>query len=273
MTAILSSSPLTQSLAKAFTMAVINPWAYYTPAEAVSEIAVRVAQKASVYLAQALERHFRGVSVGGGGQNVATELSQQAFQIGELLIEQRLADNVAKYYLFRLNPGKLSKSFSKIRDNRLTGAGPVQNTYGNQLIGYTYNGTMGSMRPALGVVKLPQVTAAWHYLQLFEQFYLRHDDDLIFILDDEVVIGRFDSMNYDLDADRPWLINYRFSITVYPDTKFSLLSGGVGQAFQVIKPAPVRMAFNTRPLSSNIDVFEDVYGQQFLQTLSTPRIV
>jgi hypothetical protein len=128
---------------------------------------------------------------------------------------------------------------------------------------------MGNMLPALSPLRMPELTPAWHYLQLFKQFFLMHDDDLIFILNDEVTVGRFDDFTFDLDANNPWIINYRFAVSVYPDTEFSLLTGGVGRAFLAIKPAMIRDPFASRsPSTSAIDVFEDTYGAAHLKALN-----
>lgn len=257
-------------LGKSVTMTVINPWGFVSAQQAIIEMAVKVAQKSAIYMAQSLEQYFRSAYPGSAGTNFLTELTQQAFQMTELLVERGLARELSKYFMFRLSPQKLSKSFNKIRDNRLTGSGPIMETHGNQLITYSYTGTMGNMRPAISALRFPELTPAWHYLQLFEQFFLKQNGDLVFILNDEVVVGRFDSFSYDVDANNPYIINYKFSVSIYPDTKFSLLSGGVGQAFKVIKPvqggSPYR---DLSPTSSAIDVFEDTYGDALLNEIET----
>ena len=264
---------LQRATGKAFTMAVINPWAYHVAAEAQTEIAIQVAKKAAVYLASTLEQYIRRATPGGRNPALVTELTRQAFDLAEVAIARGMASQIQKYFLFRLNPSKLDKSFAKIRDNKLTGAGPIMDTYGNQLITYSYSGTMGNMRPAVSFLRMPQLSPAWHYLQLFEEFFLRHHEDLIFVLDNEVVIGRFDSFKYGLNADQPWLVNYNFQVSVYPETKFSLLTGGVGQAFLAIKPGMMRNPFvGANDTSSAIDVFDDTLGHQRARELARQGI-
>jgi len=257
------------SAAKALTMAVINPWAFSTPVEAVSKIALAVAAKATIYLVESLEAQLRQTDEW-ETSNLTTELTRQGLELAEIAVEQLVAANYQKYYLFQINPRGLSKSFSKIRDNKLTGRGYTQDTHGNSLISYSYQGRTASMRPPLGIMRMPQLTAAWHYLALFEKFFLTHDTDMIFVWDDEAIVGRFDSFSYDLDADNPWMINYRFQISCYPDTKFGLRDGYIGAAFAAIRPSgipdPRDVAAGMLPSAprvggSRIDVFEDTYGQ------------
>jgi len=252
-------------------MVVINPWMYMNATVALLEIAVVMASKASTYLLQSLQRSLQQEGALGNDQNSTTELTEQVFQMSELAIEQLfISPNLAKFFIFRLNPNKLDRHYSKIRTNTISGAGLIMDTYGNQGITYSYSGTMGNMRPALGLLRLPQLTAAWHNLYFFKKFFLDHDQDLIFVLDDEACVGRFDSFDFGLDASNPWLINYRFQITAYPDTEFNLLDGFVGAAFNAIKGTAT---FVIDPFAtdldneSSIEVFDDTYGIKHAQEL------
>ena len=270
--AALTATQITRAASKAVTMSIINPWAYLTPIDALLQIGAVVAGRAASYLAQSLTNITLGVL----DPNLNRELVAQGFQLADVAIAQMaVAPNIAKYYLFRLNPSKLDKSMSKVRTNTQTGAGLVMDTYENNGTVYSYSGTQGMMRPALSPLRMPQLTPAWHYLQLFEEFFLKHKSDLIFVLDDEVSIGRFDSFSYGIDADNPWNINYRFQATMYPDTKFSLLSGYVGAAFAAIKPMGVSPSsipglslLGEEIASSSINVFEDSWGSGHLKELS-----
>lgn len=265
-TAVITAS---QVLSKSLTMVVINPWAYLTPTEALLQIGTTVALKAASYLGQSLS-YLVSMSTA-----LQRELTQQAFQLADIAIAQMVAaPNIAKYYMFRLNPSKLDKSFAKVRTNVQTGAGLVMDTFANNGITYVYSGTQGMMRPALSVLRMPQLTPAWHYLQLFEEFFLKHKSDLIFVLDEEAAVGRFDSFSYGLDADNPWRINYRFQVTMYPDTKFSLFSGYIGSAFAAIKPLSVPPSaipglslLGEEVNPSNVNVFEDTWGTGHINEL------
>ena len=261
-----------RSVSKSLTMCIINPWAYTTPVEALLQIGVTIAARAGVYLVESLSN----ITLSGiGDPNTQRELVKQAFQLSEIAIAQMaVAPNIAKYFLFRLNPTKLDKSYSKVRTNTQTGAGLVMDTYENNGVVYSYSGTQGMMRPALSFMRMPQLTPAWHYLQLFEEFFLKHGSDLIFVLDDEAAVGRFDSFSYGIDADNPWNINYRFQATMYPDTKFSLLSGYVGAAFAAIKPVgvppstiPGLSLLGENVVGSSINVFEDSWGAGHLNEI------
>ncbi len=268
------NSSIYSSIAKAFTMTIINPWAYTCTAEIIFQMGVTIAAKAAVNLTEAMFEMIGRSNPNVGESNLYAELTAQATQLAEMLVAKLAISNYStKYFMFRLNPNKLDKSFSKVRDNKMTGAGFVQDTHGNNGIIYTYNGTMGSMRPAFSPLKMPQLTPAWYYLQLFEKFFLTHDQDLIFLLDDEVIIGRFDSFSFGLDANAPWLINYRFQATMYPETKYGLFDGYVGAAFNKIKPDVgiplLKDPFKgDKPTSSNIDVFEDTYGKKHVEELN-----
>lgn len=272
-----SVTSVIQALSKAFTMTIINPWAYMSSIEILTQMAITITAKAATNLTDSL---IDAISDSGAigdvdqSSNLYLEIRAQANQLAEILVAKLAISNYStKYFMFRLNPNKLDKSFSKIRDNKLTGAGLVQDTHGNNGITYSYTGTMGSMLPALSPFRMPQLTPAWYYLQLFEKFFLEHDQDLIFLLDNEVIIGRFDSFSFGLDANNPWLINYRFQATMYPDTKYGLLDGYVGAAFNKIKPDigipllvdPFR---GDKPTSSNIDVFADTYGKKHVEELN-----
>ena len=267
------------SMAKAFTMTIINPWAYRSSVEILTQMGITIAAKAAVYYMDSLSQlygNFGGSINIAGVETTEEELRVAAVQMAEIAVAKfTISSYSTKYFMFRLNPNKLDKGFLKIRDNKLTGAGLVQDTHGNNGITYTYNGTMGSMYPALSPFRMPQLTPAWYYLQLFEKFYIEHDQDLIFLLDNEVIIGRFDSFSYGLDANNPWLINYRFQATMYSDTKYGLLDGYVGAAFNSIKPdlgnplAVVSDPFKgDKPTSSHIDVFADTYGRKHAEELS-----
>ena len=250
-----------RAIKKAITMAVINPGSYRTSSEIFLELGKVVALKAATYLIEELQNI---VDLNNDSNSLVKEVRAQAFQFAEILIARKLAVNLAKYYTFRINPSGLDKSFSKIRDNKLTGLGPTQDTLGNNLVQFSYQGSTGNMYPPLRGTRMPQMTAAWHYLALFEEFFVRNDDDLIFILDDDAVIGRFDSFSYGLNADNPWEIKYRFQISVYPNTRFSLLNGWVSEAFKFMQPARSisRSALNdlVDAGSGQIDVFEETIG-------------
>lgn len=270
------SANILQGLAKVFTMTIINPWAYRMSTEILTQMGITIAAKAAANLTESLFDLLGKASDTLGKSNLYEELTAQATQMAEILVAKlTISSYSTKYFMFRLNPNKLDKSFPKIRNNKLTGAGLVQDTHGNQGITYTYSGTMGSMRPAYSPLRLPQLTPAWYYLQLFEKFFLEHDQDLIFLLDDEVIIGRFDTFSYGLDANNPWLINYRFQVTMYPDTKYGLFDGYVGAAFNNIKPDlgnPLALVVDPfkgdKPTSSHIDVFDDTYGKKHAEELS-----
>lgn len=277
-----TASDAFRSLARAYTMTVINPWAYYEPVSILTDIAKTVTARAAIYLLQTLEADIRRVLGPAMQTNMAVELSQQALQVAETVVASlTISPALTRYFMFRLSPSRLDKTFPKIRDTRVTGAGVVMDTYGNNAVSYSYNGTMGSMRPAFSPsdlpIKMPQLTPAWYYLQLFERFFIQHNQDLLFVLDDEVVIGRFDSFSYSIDANNPWIINYKFQITVYPNTKWGLLDGYIGAAFATIKPdvgAPwLTDPFkDDKPISSKINVFDDTYGKLHARELSTGRL-
>lgn len=272
--AVAGASVLTRSV----TMTIINPWAWTTGAAALAGVAVAVAARAAIYAAEEINNLAK---LNGGGvhgdttsigpyQVTTAEALQQGLDTAHIaMVDQWLASDMHKYYTFRVNPSKLDKSFSKIRDNRLTGGGFAQTTYGNNLVPYAYQGSTGSMLPA--VSRMPQLSPAWHYLALFEKFFLEQDRDLIFVLDDEAIVGRLDSFSYGLDADNPWKINYRFQGTMYPDSKFSLLNGYVGAAFNTIGAGGGFVAGNLAnsiaeqlgvggQLGSDVDVFEETFG-------------
>ncbi len=264
---------LFRGLAKAYTMTIINPWAYRMSTDILVQMGITVAARAATNLTESLFDLLGVASDDADKSNLEEELTAQAIQIEELVIAKFAISNYStKYFMFRINPNKLDKSFPKIRDNKLTGAGLVQDTHGNNGITYTYAGTMGSMRPAFSPLRAPQLTPAWYYLELFEKFFLTHDQDLIFLLNKEVIIGRFDSFSFGLDANNPWLINYRFQATMYPDTKYGLFDGYVGAAFNAIKldsgiPIIKDPFKGDKPTSSHIDVFADTYGKKHAEEL------
>ena len=263
-----------QNAAKATTMVVINPWMYVNSTTAMLQVATIVATKAAVYTMQSLQESLQA-SVGIDHANEWVESAAQASQMAELFIEQAgVAPNIAKFFIFRLNPEKLDRRYSKVRSNTFSGAGLIMDTHGNQGVSYSYSGTMGNMRPAIGSLRMPQLTAAWHYLHLFKRFYKHHDQDLIFVLDNEVSVGRFDTFDFALDANNPWLINYRFQATMYPGTEFGLADGYVGDAFNEVKGEAMGIedpfGVEDQPMVSKINVFSDTYGLKHIEELN-PR--
>lgn len=265
-----------RGISKALTMAIINPWAYRFSNEALLDIATTVARKAETYIADSLNELAADIIDIDERARLTDEIRLQALQISDIMIEQRIAAAISRYFLFRINPARLSLSYSKVRDNRQTGSGFIQDTHGNNGITYSYQGTMGMMRPAVSALKMPQLTPAWHYLQLFKRFFLHHNNDLIFVLDDEAIVGRLDTFTFDRNANDPWIIEYRFQATMYPGTEFSLLDGYVGAAFDAIKPTfetPLQSIVDPfkgdKPVSSSINVFEDTYGTLHAQELAS----
>jgi len=248
-------------------MTVINPRAFELASEIVYAIVKSTLARAGVLFAEEfkniLQQH--GV-IGSANTNAAAEIEATLFQAAQLLVQQQIANDIDKYYTFRINPSKLDKKFGKIRDNKLTGRGNVQQTHGNQLTTFSYSGTMGNMyppfsTPGIDLIRAPQLSVAWHALAMFERFFLEQDGDLLFVFEYDTFVGRLDSFSYSMDANNPWLINYQFQTSMYPNMKWSIMDGWVVKAFEEIRPVTdIVLNVPTLPQLTSIDVFEEVHG-------------
>jgi len=196
---------------------------------------------------------------GGVGDTVA-ESADAIYAAMNIAIRSKAAANIDKFFTFYISPTTLDRTYTKIRDNKLTGGGMVQDTRGHQLIPFNYTGYVGNLRPLIG--RSWQLSVPWLYFALFERFFVNQNADLIFVLNDEAAIGRFDSFRYGLDANSPWSIKYTLNASIYPGGIFNLESGYLAEAFKQISP----MAYtnfsvqDTDPASSGVSVFEQVFG-------------
>ena len=250
-----------EAISRSLTMTIINPFAFTFAAEAAAALYIQTTMRAAHTLATAL------IAETGSADWDQAALKQAILSLADSLIGIWQYSNLDKYFSFYLSPTTLDKTFTKIRDNKLTGAGPMQGTYGAQLIPFSYSGVVGNlMPPAIPYLNIqmrsPQLSPAYFYFAMFEEFFARQDNDLIFLLNGEASVGRLDSFKYGLDANNPWNIKYSFSASIYPNGTFGVLNGSVWDAWALIQPMKEKkFSSNENPFGQQgIDMFEEVYG-------------
>ena len=195
-----------------------------------------------------------------GSGNVGSIIGNIASNILE---ESDLSNDSFKFYKFRINPQKMDVQRRKVINEKYTGAGFDLDTITEEMIGFNYTGTTGSlvpynlfsstveplMRELLSKTNLsgvigsmndnyidipqlsnnPKLSASYLKFLNLEQFWRYNNNDLMFIWEDNCYIGKFVDFSYSLTEKEPYQITWRFSIKVYPEFTYNLFTGYIDE--------------------------------------------
>ena len=115
----------------------------------------------------------------------------------------------------------------------------------------------------------PKLSTRYLKFLLFDTFWRANDDDLLIIWEDNAYIGKFVSFDFKPDANKPWEIQYNFTIAVYPDFTYNIYTGSIlndleriERRFNLKNPSFSQIFTQTDPsVQASFDWFSDV-GQQ-----------
>lgn len=100
----------------------------------------------------------------------------------------------------------------------------------------------------------PKLSTRYLKFLLFDTFWRYNDDDLLIVWEDNAYIGKFLSFDFRPDANKPWEIQYNFSIAVYPDFTYNIYTGAITNDLERIKRRfNIPSAVDTLTTASNND--------------------
>jgi hypothetical protein len=142
------------------------------------------------------------------------------------------------YYKFLLNPTNVNFGHSKLQSIEETSDLTIINTYRNTATTLTFKGVSGctlprefmtlmnttNALPKETLTRYPKLSSAWIKFRQLEKFYTEINSDIVLMYDMDLYVGKFVSLNYTLDANNPWIINYDMSFKLYPGLSLHTLS-------------------------------------------------
>jgi hypothetical protein len=142
---------------------------------------------------------------------------------------------------FRLNPRRISFSEEKIVQVVLTKGGwdkqfwrlgsDNDNASGNKLIQIVFEGQTGSLVPPdfflrQGISDI-RLSPAWRSFVLLQDFFRSRNGDLRMIFEGDVYEGHSGTFSFTLEADNPFLVNYRLNFFAYPERIYRIANKGI----------------------------------------------
>jgi len=142
------------------------------------------------------------------------------------------------YYKFLINPQNFTFNPTKLQVEEETSDIPILNTYRNKIIPMTFTGISGCTIPRTfleltgedgnlvtdTLAKNPKLSAAWMKFRQLEKFYNEVNEDIVIMFDMDIYVGKFSSLQYSMDANNPWQINYTLNMKIYPDLTLHMLN-------------------------------------------------
>jgi hypothetical protein len=149
-------------------------------------------------------------------------------------------------FRFSINPQNATFTKNKVQAVTLTKAGYELQYWRNQMIGIAYVGRSGAFQPpsqtlqnlGASVQDVKNLTAgalgnslndirlspAWLKFQRFQDFYDTASGDLMMVFDGVFYQGFFEDFSFSQDANNPFIINYNFKFSAYPDKVYNLFT-------------------------------------------------
>lgn len=238
---------------KTITMMIVNPDSFGTLSAVRSTVVFEAVRAELLGNLQNAFEETTGMPIDWATSLLSDHLGGVA---NEILKRYGIKEDKLSYYRFRVNPIRTQEGHKKIIDSKLTGGGFDLDTRGTELIQKRFQCTTGSLIP-VEVVSLvtdlaikvpvvsdvdealrrnPKLSGSYVKFTAFKQFWQLHNDDLLFLFEDDAYLGRIGSLDIDEDASRPYEITFSFDLQIYPGKSFNLYTGYVNEdLFQSFK--------------------------------------
>lgn len=233
---------------KTTTMMVVNPDSFGTLSEVLSSVVFEAVLSELLGNLQNTFEEATGMPIDWGMSLLSEPVRELA---NTILGRHGIKEDKLSYYRFRINPIRTQEGYKKIIDSKLTGGGFDLDTRGAEMIQKRFQCTTGSLIPVEVVslitdlaIKIPVVSDAGDLLRrnpklsgsyikftAFKHFWQLHNDDLLFLFEDDAYLGRLTSLDIDEDSLRPYEITFSFDLQIYPGKFFNLYTGYINEDF------------------------------------------
>ena len=142
------------------------------------------------------------------------------------------------YYKFLLNPQNVTFTNNKLQSVEETSDITIINTYRNAATSLAFKGVSGctlpreimeatdtsAALPRETLTRYPKLSSAYIKFRQLEKFYAETNSDIVLMYDLDLYIGKLVNLNYSMDANNPWVINYDMAFKLYPGLSLHTLS-------------------------------------------------